>query len=386
LLFAPAGAFGCGPLTGVVEPVVLCQDRLKDVGGLWMVRVFLGLVALAWMIASPAMAANDLFANEAPLRITITAPFPALVARAKYAINPFPATLTLTDQAGAPQSFPIQVRARGLFRRKSGSCTFPPILLTFDKQAMHGTPFHGQKKLKLVTYCSPAPDSEQRIVLEYLIYRLYNLITPMSFRVRAAEVTYRSSAADPGVTRFGFLIEDIRGVADRNQREELAAASHQVSLAQLDARATTRAAILEYMIANLDWEFLASAPGQKCCHNIRLVAAPGATPATAHAVTPVPYDYDFSGFVDAPYAGPAPGIPIEKVTERYFRGFCAQSGEIPAVAAEYRARRADMKALIDNQPQLNAHFRDKADRFMDGFFASLDDPARIQSQLIRHCR
>ncbi len=350
-----------------------------------MVRVFLGLVALAWMFTSPAMAANDLFANDAPLRITITAPFPTLVARAKYAINPFPATLTLTDQAGAAQAFPIQVRARGISRRKV-YCAFPPLLLEFDKTATHGTLLHGQKKLKLVTYCRPAPDYEQRVVLEYLVYKLYNLITPMSLRVRPAEVTYRNSATDPGVTRFGYLIEDIRAVADRNQREPLAAASHQVSLAQLDARATTRAAVLQFMIANLDWEFLASAPGEKCCHNIRLLAAPGATPATARDVAPVPYDFDFSGFVDSPYAGPAPGIPIETVTERYFRGFCAMGGEIPAVAQEYLARRADMKALIDSQPQLNATFRDKTDRFMEGFFAVLNDPGRLQSQLIRHCR
>jgi hypothetical protein len=180
-----------------------------------MVRVFLGLVALAWVFASPAVAAEHLFADDAPLRITLTAPFATLVREAKTSIKPYPATLTLTDQAGAAQTFPIQVRARGLFRRKSGSCAFPPILLTFDKQAMHGTLFHGQHRLKLVTYCNSPPDSEQRIVLEYLIYKLYNLITPMSFRVRAAEVTYRSSATDPGVTRFGFLIEDIHAVADR---------------------------------------------------------------------------------------------------------------------------------------------------------------------------
>jgi hypothetical protein len=223
-------------------------------------------------------------------------------------------------------------------------------------------------------------------MLEYLVYKLYNLITPVSFRVRAAEVTYRDSAADPGVTRFGYLIEDIHEVAGRNEREELAAASHQVSLGQLDARATTRAAILEYMIGNLDWEFLASAAGEACCHNMRLLAAQGATPATARAVTPVPYDFDYTGFVDSPYAGPAPGVPIEKLTERYFRGFCAMSGEVPAVAQEYLARRAAMKALIDNQPGLTQQFRDKTDRFMDGFFATLNDPGRLQSQLVRHCR
>ncbi len=92
------------------------------------------------------------------------------------------------------------------------------------------------------------------------------------------------------------------------------------------------------------------------------------------------------GFVDPAYAGPPPGIPIEALTERYYRGYCPLNPEIPAVAAEYIARRADMKAVIDSQPQLTPKFRDKTDRFLDGFFAVLEDPGRMQSQLIRHCR
>jgi hypothetical protein len=42
--------------------------------------------------------------------------------------------------------------------------------------------------------------------------------------------------------------------------------------------------------------------------------------------------------------------------------------------------------VIDNQPQLTAKFRDKSDRFLDGFFDVLNDPARMQTQLVRHCR
>jgi hypothetical protein len=350
-----------------------------------MLRAFLGLVALVWIIASPAMAANPLFADEGPLRITLTGPFTRLARGAKYSLRPYPASLTLTDQAGAAQSFPIQVRPRGITRRKY-YCTIPPIMLMFDRKAMRGTLFHGQSHLKLVNYCRAPRDSEQRVMLEYLVYKLYNLITPMSFRVRAAEVTYRDSATDPGVTRFGYLIEDIRSVAGRNRREELKGPSRVVSLTQLDPHATTRAAILEYMIGNLDWDFLASAAGETCCHNARLLAAPDAKPATATAVTPIPYDFDLSGFVDSPYALPPIGFPIEKVTERFFRGYCAMTGEINSVAREYLTRRAQMKALIDNQPQLSAHLRDKASQYLDGFFATLNDPARMQSELIRHCR
>jgi hypothetical protein len=350
-----------------------------------MGRGFLGLLALMLLIAPPAAAASHLFTDDAPLHLTITGPFAKLARLAKYNTDPYPATLALTDDAGAGQAFPIQVRARGISRREL-YCTFPPIYLLFDKEAMHGTLFHGQKKLKLVTYCMPPPEYEQRIILEYLIYKLYNLITPESFRVRAAEVTYRENAADHGVTRFGYLIEEASEMASRNQRDELKAASHQVSLSQLDAHAAARAAMLEFMIANLDWEFLASVPGQNCCHNIKLLAAPDATPQTARAVTPVPYDFDYSGFVDSPYAGPAPGIPTEKTTDRYFRGYCAMAAEVPSVAQEYLARRADMKALIDSQPQLTPKFRDKADRFLDGFFTVISDPASLQSQVIKHCR
>lgn len=351
-----------------------------------MVRALLGLVALAWFLATPAMAADKLFADQAaPLRITLTAPFPALEREAKTSLKPVPATLTLTDQSGATQSFPIQVRPRGISRRKV-YCAFPPIYLMFDKAAMKASLFHGQHHLKLVTYCHTGADYEQRIMLEYLVYKLYNLITPMSLKARAAEVTYRSSPSDPGITRFGFLIEDVNKAAERNGGEVLNGPSHMVSLGQLDAHATTRATLLEYMVGNLDWEFLASAPGEKCCHNSRLVAAPGATPATARNVAPLPYDFDFTGFVNPPYAGPPEGIPIDSLTQRFFRGYCALSGEIPSVAQEYLAHRADMMALIDNQPGLNASFREKADRFLDGFFAVLNDPARMQSQLIRHCR
>jgi hypothetical protein len=352
-----------------------------------MIRAFLGLLVLAaWMVAGPAAASPDLFADGAqPLHLTITAPLGTLVSKAKFSLDPYPATLAVTDAAGASRSFDIHVRPRGISRRKM-YCAFPPILLMFDKKAVHGTLFHGQNQLKLVTYCRPPADYEQRVMLEYLAYKLYNLITPMSFRVRPAQVTYRNGGADPGVTRFGYLIEDIHGVAGRNDLEEVKGPSHVVSLAQLDAHATTRVTLLEFMIGNLDWEPLASAPGEKCCHNIRLLAAPAATPAAASMVTPVPYDFDSTGWVDPPYAGPPEGIPIDSLTQRYYRGFCAQNGEISAVAREYLARRADMHALIDNQPGLTAGFREKTDRYLDGFFAVLEDPARLQSQVLRHCR
>ncbi|WP_372782204.1 hypothetical protein [Phenylobacterium sp.] len=352
-----------------------------------MVRaLWLGLVGLVWMLASPAAAKPDLFSDEAPLEMTITAPFPTLVHAAKTSTNPFPASLSVSDGAGPAKTFAVELRARGLTRRTGGYCQFPPLSLTFDKAAVKGTLFHGQHKLKLVTYCNTPADQEQRIVLEYLVYRLYNLVTPMSYRVRAAQVSYRTGDKDAGLKRFGYLIEDIDDVAERNHRDRIKTTSHQLTAAQFDPRAAGRAAMLEYMIGNLDWDFLAGPAGDECCHNSRFLAAKGATPATAAGVTPVPYDFDYSGFVDAPYALPPEKLKVASVRERLYRGYCVSTGEIPAVIADFRSHRAEMTALINGYPSLNPKFRAKTTAYLDSFFAVLDDPARVDASIVKRCR
>ena len=348
--------------------------------------ISVGMAALAWMLATPAAAKQSLFTDEAPLQLVINAPFPTLVRAAKTSTNPFPATLTVTDGANPAQTMPVELRARGLTRRTGGYCSFPPLSLTFDKTKVEGTPFQGQKKLKLVTYCNIPADQEQRIVLEYLAYRLYNLVTPLSYRVRAADVTYSNGDKDDGLKRFGFLIEDIDDAASRNKLKEMKAASKQVKAAQLDPRAAGRAALLEYMVGNLDWDFLAAPAGADCCHNSRFLAAKGATPATASAVVPLPYDFDYSGFVDAPYAVVPEALKVSSVTERLYRGYCVSTAEMPAVIDEFRGKRTEMMAVINNEPRLNPRYRAKAAKYLDGFFAVLDDPAKVDAQIVKKCR
>jgi hypothetical protein len=360
-----------------------------------MIRLlFRGLAVLAVMLAAmfavggPAAAQSRLFSSDSSLQLTLTAPFPTLIHAAKTAkgnMKPYAATLAVRDGAGAPVSLPLEVRGRGISRRVGGFCAFPPLQLRFsDKDALKGTVFKGQKKLKLVTYCQDHDAYEQRIMLEYLVYRIYGVLTPMSYRVRPAEVTYRTDDKDKGVTRFGYLIEDADALADRNNVKLLTLGPHQITAQQFDQHAAARAALFEYMISNLDWDFLAAAAGQECCHNSRFVAASDAAPLKD--VTPLIYDFDFSGFVDSPYASPPEGLPVHNVTERLYRGYCASSGEIPAVAAEFKAHRAEFMALIASQPRLDPKVAAKTTRFMDGFFAILDDPARVEASIIKHCR
>jgi len=127
-------------------------------------------------------------------------------------------TVTLMGADGTESVLPVDVRARGEFRRMKRNCNFPPLRLDFPKSEMEGTVFEGQDKVKLVTPCHDSRDNYQDYVyLEYLAYRVYNLRTPLSNRVRLVEITYEDIEDDYDTrTKYGFLIEADEEMAARN--------------------------------------------------------------------------------------------------------------------------------------------------------------------------
>ena len=319
-------------------------------------------VWLGAFTASPALAAaspTPLFASDEPLRITIKAPMSALVS--DRSDNPRNGVLSL---AGSPDNYPISLSARGITRRQDDICQFPPLRVDFT-----GKPtglFAGQNRMKLVTHCRKSEDFQQKVLLEYAAYRLYNLLTPLSFRARLATIDYVDDRGKPFITRTGFFLEDIDDVAKRNGMTK-PRTPDRVPLAQIERRGGARFGIFNYMIGNLDWSMRAGPAGEGCCHNGRLLASPGSS-----IFTPVPYDFDFSGLVDAPYATPPEGFRLGSVRQRLYRGYCAHNVETAAVASEMAARRAEMNATFASIPGLTDKTRAKAVAYLDGFFNDLN--------------
>jgi len=158
----------------------------------------IGAMLVALLLAAHAAHAEagggksaKLFADEATLPLTITAPWREF-AHNKTAKASYPGTLEYVDDSGAKRAVPIVVTPRGHNRLKV--CKFPPIKLIFEKEAIQDTLFHGNRSLKLVTRCANDEQSEQYIIKEMLAYRIYNLVTERSFRVRPLSVTYVDSA------------------------------------------------------------------------------------------------------------------------------------------------------------------------------------------------
>jgi hypothetical protein len=316
---------------------------------------------ISWLLAAalPVAQPTPLFATDAPLRLTITAPMAAL--SADRSGKPVAGTVTVT---GTSEQHAVALSARGITRRQGDICQFPPLRLDFPGRLASGAAFAGQNRLKLVTHCRRDPAFQQKILLEYLAYRLLNVLTPLSFRARLATIDYVDGAGHLTLTRVGFFIEDVDDLAARNGMVR-ATSGDRVPLARIDPSAGARMALFNFMIGNHDWSMRAGPVGEGCCHNSRLLAASSDLDATA---VPVPYDFDFSGLVDAPYATPPEGFKIKSVRERSYRGFCAHSAQASAIAATMLARRADLLAELSKVPGLDGRTRTRAATYLDGFF------------------
>ena len=319
---------------------------------------------IAAMLAGAAPAAiaaappTPLFASDAPIQIRIQGPIASMVSNRSEVSRQ---GTMIADGI----TYPIALSPRGITRRTHDICDFPPLRVTLTQAAPAGSLFEHQRRLKLVTHCKRSVDFQQKVLLEYAAYRLYNLMTPRSFRARLANVDYVDESGRPYISRVGFFIEDFDDVGKRNGLRD----AHQgslVPLQQIDAAAGGQFAVFEYMISNYDWSMRAAPQGEECCHNGRLLAG------ASGGFIPVPYDFDFSGLVSAPYAGPPEGIPIDNVRQRNYRGYCAHVAQARIAAAQVAARRAEFTGLFATIPGLDAKNQARAASFIQGFFADVD--------------
>lgn len=348
-----------------------------------MLKNFWIVVGAAFLFATPAAAQHPLFSDNADVDIVIEAPLTTLLRTARRNTDPHAGTLILNGR-GEPQRYNIQLSARGMSRRITNFCAFPPLRVDFENNELRETFFRGQNRLKLTTHCRANANYTQLYVLEYTAYRIYNEISPVSFRVRPLRVTYRDSEGRRDEeTRFGFFTEDENDLAQRNNRVALEVETRAARSGQLDPGAAARVALFQYMIGNLDWDMLESAEGRECCHNSRLLAR---SEGDTQALVPAPYDFDFSGFVGAPYATPPEGLPVQSVRTRLYRGYCMHNDQLPATIALFQTRREAINALIAGETRLSAERRASARRYIDGFYEVISDSGRVERQLIDRCR
>jgi hypothetical protein len=340
------------------------------------IRLLVSMMAAAVAVAVPgvALAEHPLFASNDQIQLTMKAPFSALF-RNRESDQLVPGALI--DQSG--QALPINLKLRGITRRSKDVCDFPPVRVDFTAPPPPTSIFAGQKQLKLVTHCQNAASFQQKVLLEYASYRMYNVLTPRSFHVRLANINYQDADGRPMVTRVGFFIEPLKDVAKRNGTMPTHAPAL-ISMTELVPADAGRYAMFQHLIANHDWSMRAGPQGSDCCHNAELIG-----PRGSGTVIPIPYDFDFSGLVAAPYATPPDELRISSVRERKYRGYCAHNAEALAAARQMREMRPQMIAALTSVPGLDPKTQQQSISYLDGFFANDGSDADVQAKILRGC-
>lgn len=338
-----------------------------------MTRLFAALL-LACAAPAAAQQPTPLFAADTPLQLTIIAPLKPLIGN-RESEQSVPGSLTGPDG----QALPINVKLRGITRRTAEICAFPPLRIDFAGAPPATSLFAGQKRLKLVTHCRNAPGFQQHLLLEYAAYKMYNLLSPRSFRVRLAQIDYRDAGGKPIISRSGFFIEDLRDVARRNGTVERRAGVR-IPVAELSAADAARYSLFQYMIANHDWSMRAGPPGDDCCHNAELIGTAG-----TGTTFPIPYDFDFSGLVGAPYATPPDVLSISDVRQRLYRGYCIHNNDALAAARQMRALRPQLLAVLGQVPGLEPRTQQSSAAYLERFFADIAADETVSAKVINRC-
>lgn len=328
--------------------------------------------------ADPLSRTAPLFAHDTVLEVAIAAPLQTLM-RDRPEVEYLDGTFSYTEPGGATTTLDLKLRTRGNYRRDAEHCDFAPIRLNFRKGQVAGTLLEGQDKLKLVTHCRSNPSYFQNYVLrEFLTYRFYQVLTPVSYDVRLLRITYTDTETGDSVTRLGFVIEDDEAVAARN--DVLVVEIERVAQPEIDRYQQNLVHVFSYMIGNTEYSLVNPEPGKACCHNMDVLSATGTPP-----YLPLPFDFDFSGLVDTSYAQPNPRYPIDSVRTRLYKGVCANNDLLPGTVQLFVDAREEFDRIVDEYSGLSRYSARLVKQYLHSFYKKIRDPASVQETLAGHC-
>lgn len=341
----------------------------------------LGLLAFSDLALAPsglvAQVVADvapLFRSHEPLRLRIEADFKGLRGDRDEDSEERDGTLVIIGEDGSEEAFPLEIRTRGRFRLQPSTCRFPPLRLDVPRSRMDGTPFEDQDKLKLVTHCRDDDRYEQNVIKEYLVYRIYNQLTPRSFQARLAHITYLDvTGEDDTVEKWGFVIEAEEALEERLGATLIEERPEGVRPERIPHEEVALLNLFQFMVGNTDYSIY----GQ---HNVVAFETDDST------ITPVPYDFDWTGFVNAPYARPDPSLRTRNVRQRVYRGVCRPGMDYDSVNEAVLAEREAITELVRGESRLGDDERDDVLDFLEGFWEVLSNPDDARDEIEESCR
>lgn len=281
-----------------------------------------------------------------------------------------PCELQTQSFSGDSISILAQVRTRGHMRLEM--CSFPPLKLKIDKSELTKYDLAPLDEMDIVHRCHDGIVYNQCLLREYLAYKIWEEISPYHFKTQLVRMHYLNpDGSSAHESNYAFLVENSEEVVDRLGGRRYKTPI--ISKASLDKRVFLTVALFEFMIGNTDWYI----PSR---HNLDFVALPGHT-----LLVTIPYDFDYSGLVGAPYAVAHEKLKLPSVDVRYYQGWCHPEPEVDEALKNFLAQKEDILSLPRSIEGLDEKSIKHAISYISEFYDIIENPKKLENQIIRHC-
>ena len=262
------------------------------------------------------------------------------------------------------------VEVRGNFRRDVKNCDFPPLRLRFKDSEIKGTILDGNHNLKIVTHCKDKSNQFlEYIAKEFTTYKIYNLISPYSLKVKIVNITYIDDQNDIKTIRNeAFLIEDIDRLATEYNMKEF---EGNLSDEEVDQDFLIQLSVFQFMIGNTDWIIPLS-------KNLKFIT-------DGEAYIPVPYDFDYTAIVGTNY-NIGGGISYLVPPERKFKGPCFDTSALEAEFEEFKDKRESILNLVTTSPLLKSASKKNMKNYIDEFYEIIGSEEKIGEYFQINCK
>ena len=261
-----------------------------------------------------------------------------------------------------------KIKARGNSRKEI--CYFPPLKLKLKKRGLQQEDWLPFNKYKLVVQCKSNEASLQYVGKELLAYKVYNHLSEASLKAKPIKYNF----IDPDTKEVthqlnGFIIEDIEELATRLNGQVVERKRYLPS--QLDVESYRIMSFFQMFIGNTDWHV-----GN--LHNLKLIKEPEKV-----KVTPIPYDFDYSGLVNAHYATVHETIPVPHVTVRHYMGPNCKLPELESIRTNLVNKKEAIFKLVSDYQLIGEKYKKVVNGYLEDFFDLIEHPKKSKRTFVK---
>ena len=272
----------------------------------------------------------------------------------------------ILHENGDTMQFNAEMWVRGITRKKV--CYLPPIHLDFKKNELSRYEVEGSDRLRMVLVCKSGNINQEKLMAEYLVYKMYELIDSQAIRSFPVKVKMLNPKNQIEQEFIGIVIEDRESFA-RWRNARFVPETSVVMSEGLQREKFINMYFFQYMIGNTDWSVTNK-------HNLHLIKMP-----QFDRVVAFPYDYDYAGVVNNSYAVPHNSLPIKDVRTRYFMNMRITESEFEQGIEFYKSKKEEILKLVQLAPYLTKSQKEEIQWYLSGFFEELTNPRVIKSKV-----